>query len=180
MELDRIYNSDCISGMKNLPDDCIDLIVTDPPYLIRYKSGSRKDRSHKFCKEILGDRDYDLIEEYIRQCYRVLKPNSAMYMFCGTQTLPFFQTTAINAGFNYKNTIIWDKKATNKGDLKAAFSHQYEPILLLNKGRCKINGKRINDIWAFPRVPSCRQVHQNQKPTALIEQCINKHSQVGG
>lgn len=32
MELDKIYNMDCLEGMKNIPDKSVDLIVTDPPY----------------------------------------------------------------------------------------------------------------------------------------------------
>ena len=32
MELDRIYNEDCVEGLKRLPDGCVDLIITDPPY----------------------------------------------------------------------------------------------------------------------------------------------------
>ncbi|MDN6345103.1 MAG: site-specific DNA-methyltransferase, partial [Tetragenococcus koreensis] len=32
MELNKIYNEDCLEGMKRIPDSSIDLIVTDPPY----------------------------------------------------------------------------------------------------------------------------------------------------
>lgn len=32
MELNRIYNMDCLEGMKNLPNDCIDMVITSPPY----------------------------------------------------------------------------------------------------------------------------------------------------
>ena len=38
MKTDIIYNMDCLEGIKELPDECIDLIVTDPPYGISYKS----------------------------------------------------------------------------------------------------------------------------------------------
>ncbi len=34
MELNKIYNEDCLEGMKKIPDSSIDLIVTDPPYKI--------------------------------------------------------------------------------------------------------------------------------------------------
>ena len=32
MELDKLYNMDCLDGMRSLPDSCVDLIVCDPPY----------------------------------------------------------------------------------------------------------------------------------------------------
>ena len=32
MELNKIYNMDCLEGMRMLDDNCIDLTVTSPPY----------------------------------------------------------------------------------------------------------------------------------------------------
>ena len=39
MELNKIYNTDCLDFMKNMPDACVDLVVTDPPYIINTKGG---------------------------------------------------------------------------------------------------------------------------------------------
>lgn len=47
LEIDRIYNSDCIEGMKQIESGKVDLIVTDPPYCISYKTGWRAD-NHRF------------------------------------------------------------------------------------------------------------------------------------
>ncbi|UGL60742.1 DNA methylase [Staphylococcus phage vB_SauM-HM01] len=44
LELNKIYNEDCLEGMKKIPDNSIDLIVTDPPYLINYKTNWRKNK----------------------------------------------------------------------------------------------------------------------------------------
>lgn len=63
--------------------------------------------------------------------------------------------------------------------MKASFGQQYEPLLLFNKGRKEIVGKRLSDVWEFKRVSGQSQVHQNQKPIELIEQCILKHSNEG-
>ena len=41
LEFDRIYNSDCIEGMKQIESGKVDLIVTDPPYCISYKTGGK-------------------------------------------------------------------------------------------------------------------------------------------
>ncbi|WP_251497363.1 hypothetical protein [Otoolea muris] len=35
METSKIYHMDCLEGLKRLPDSCVDLIVADPPYLIK-------------------------------------------------------------------------------------------------------------------------------------------------
>ena len=179
MELNKIYNGDCIVGMQSLSSCSIDLVVTDPPYLMKYKTNRRKDKSHRYCKEIAGDNDFELIEAYIKECYRVLKDNSAMYMFCNANQIAFFIETAKEAGFKLKNIIVWVKDEHTAGDLYAAFGKKYEFILLLNKGRRIFNGKRLTDVWSFSRVPWQHQIHQNQKPLALLEQCIEYHSDEG-
>lgn len=179
MELNKIYNRDCIVGMQSLPDKCIDLVVTDPPYLMNYRTNHRKNKHHKFCREIKGDNDFGLIESYIKECYRVLKDDSAMYVFCNLVQLPFFMNTAISAGFKIKNIIVWVKNNHTAGDLRAAFARKYENILLLNKGRKILNGKRLTDVWHFDRVVGNKQLHQNQKPLALLERCIEYHSDKG-
>lgn len=173
-----INNSDCIEGMKKLPDEYVDLIVTDPPYLINYKTNHRKDKYHKFNYTIIGDNDPKIISDYIEQCYRVMKPNTAMYMFCSMDKVDFFKQE-LEKWFKVKNIIIWVKNNHTAGDLKAQFGKKYEIIFLVNKGRAFFNGKRITDVWEFDRVSGNSQLHQNQKPTELIEQCIMKHSKEG-
>ncbi len=174
-----IQQGDCLELMKNIPNDSIDLIVTDPPYLMRYKTNYRKNKKHQFCHEIKGDNDSQLISKYISECYRVLKPNTAIYMFCNQNKVDFFKQELENNGFNIKNMIIWVKNNWTAGDLKAAFGKQYEIIFLANKGRKEINGKRITDVWFFNRVSGKRQLHQNQKPIDLLIQAIEKSSHKG-
>lgn len=178
-ELNMIYNKDCIEGMELIKDNSIDLIVTDPPYLISYKTNYRKNKNHEFCEEILNDDNEKLIKDYINNCYRILKDNTAMYMFCSSKTIDFFKQMTESAGFSIKNIIIWVKNNHTAGDLKGQYGQKYEMIILANKGRKLFNGKRLTDVWEFDRVVGKEQLHQNQKPVELIEQCILKHSDVG-
>ena len=173
-----IKQGDCLELMKKLPDKYIDLLVTDPPYLIDYKTNHRKDKTHDFCSTIQNDNNPKLISDYIKQCYRVMKDNTAMYMFCNCDKVDFFKEE-LEKYFKIKNMIIWVKNNWTAGDLEAQFGKQYEIIFLVNKGRAKFNGKRITDIWNFSRISGKQQLHQNQKPIDLITQCIEKHSQEG-
>lgn len=49
MELNKIYNEDCLEGMKRIPDESIDCILTDPPY--QYLKGQKLDirASAQYC-----------------------------------------------------------------------------------------------------------------------------------
>ena len=175
MELNRIYKDDCLEGMKDIPDSSIDLIVTDPPYLISYKTGRRTGNDHRFSDVILNDNNQELITNYIKECHRILKDDSAMYLFCSSHKVDFFKIE-LEKYFDIKNMIIWVKNNHTAGDLKSAFGRKYEIIFLVNKGQREFNGERLTDVWEFPRVVGPSQIHQNQKPIELIEQCIEKHS----
>lgn len=167
----KLVHGDCLEVMKLIPNESIDLIVTDPPYLINYKSHWNSQN-----KPISGDSDYDLIEKSIKEMYRVLKNNSAAYIFCSSKKIDYFMRCCLDAGFTIKNSIVWVKNNWSSGDLKASYGQQYEIILLLNKGRKYINGKRLSDVWFFNRVAFQHQLHPNEKPVKLLEQCMLKHS----
>lgn len=178
IELNTIYNMDCLEGMKAIPDGSVDAVITDPPYGISYNTNRRKGE-HKFKTEIANDDNFDFITEYINGCYRILKNDSACYMFCSTKTLPFFIEKTKDAGFTLKNIIVWDKGNWTCGDLKGQYGQQWEPLLLLNKGRKEFNGKRYGDVWSIARVSSDKLQHQNEKPLDLIRRCVLTHSDVG-
>jgi len=108
MELNKIYNEDCMNVMKKIPNETVDLIVTDPPYLVNYKTNYRKDKNHRFNKMIFNDNNEELIKDYIDECYRILKQNSAMYMFCSASKVDFFKSE-LEKQFNIKNMIVWQK-----------------------------------------------------------------------
>ena len=174
----KLIHGDCLTEMKDIKDGSVDMILCDPPYLMNYKTNYRKDKEHDFCSEIKGDNDSQLISNYIKECHRIMKDNTAMYMFCNSSKVDFFKQE-LEKFFNIKNMIIWVKNNWTAGDLKASFGKQYEIIFLVNKGRKFINGKRITDIWEFSRVAGKSQLHQNQKPVEILEQCILKSSDEG-
>ena len=171
-----IYNKDVLEVVKEIKNESIDMIFTDPPYLINYKTNYRKNKKHKFCKEIEGDNNVLLIDNFIKEAYRILKNDTAMYICCSWKTSDIFKSLLTKHDFKIKNQIIWVKNNWTAGDLKGQFGQQYEIVFLAVKGKPKFNGKRITDVWNFNRVSGNKQLHQNEKPVELVELCIQKHS----
>lgn len=175
LEVNGIYLGDSLELIKSIDDESIDMVLTDPPYQVSYKTNRRKNKEHRFCQEIENDNNPDIIKEIIPELYRVLKNNSAIYMFCSYHSVDLFKKL-ISEYFEIKNIIVWVKNNHSVGDLKAQFAPQYELIVYANKGRRFINGKRISDVWFFDRIVGKNQLHQNQKPISLLRQCIVKSS----
>lgn len=188
--IEKLIKGDCLEYINTMDDGSVDLIVTDPPYLVQYVAGRRvagkknkfsstdEKEFHKFGTAIAGDDDPELISNYIKECYRILKNNSALYMFCNSNKVAFF-VNELEKYFTMRNIIVWKKNSHSMGDLKHAFGKKYEFIILVNKGEAKIRGKRLTDVWEYDRVVGKSQLHQNQKPVPLLKQCIMKHSDEG-
>lgn len=112
IEFNKIYNQDCIEGMKNIPDDSVDIIVTDPPFAINFKSqrsnynrtGSRViDGYHEITKEQYPE----FTLKWMREAHRVLKNSGSMYVFSGWNNLKDILNTIDEMGFRVINHIIW-------------------------------------------------------------------------
>ena len=80
----ELINGDCIKEMQKLIDDGVkvDLIVTDPPYLMNYSTNRRKNKEHDFCKPILNDDNFELIKDIMPLLFELLNDGGAVYMFC--------------------------------------------------------------------------------------------------
>ena len=178
MDIDLLHG-DCLELMKDIPDGSVDMILTDPPYLQGYKTNRRKDNRHEFSSEILNDTPQTgslMIVKFLELSYQKLRNNSSILVFCNTNKIDFFKQEIEKAGFKIKNIIVWVKNNHTAGDLKASFGHQYEFVILANKGRRFINGNRDNDVMFFDKVAGKEQLHQNQKPVDLLQYLVEKLS----
>lgn len=166
---------DCREILGKIEDESVDIVLTDPPYGINYAT-SRRSQPHRFDHEIANDKDLSMLEAVIPDLYRVLRPDTACFVFCSWKRLGEACQIIRGGGFNVKNNIIWDKGNTTAGDLAGAYGYQYEVIIFAAKGSPKIRGKRHSDIWRFPRVSPEKLIHQNEKPVPLLERMIASFS----
>ncbi len=177
----KIFNWPMEEILPKMPDSCIDLILTDPPYLIDYQS-NRRVKTEKFKKlkhDKPSDANRELIALFMKESYRLLRDNSHIYVFCSWHNIDVFKQL-FETYFTLKNVLIWEKNNHGSGDLKGAFAPKYEMILFGHKGRRTLNyTRRPDDILPFAKVPSSRLLHPTQKPVELIEFLIGLSSKEG-
>ena len=160
---------DCLEPMKDIPDGSVDLVLTDPPYGMAFKSNYRKEKYN----EIKNDKSLEWLEKYVGECFRILKHNTAVYFFCSWHNVDFFKQ-AIEKKFKIKNILIWEKNNTSMGDLKASYAPKYEMIIFAHKGRKLLNGFRYADIIKANRTGN--KLHPTEKPVDLLELFIKNSS----
>jgi DNA modification methylase len=103
LELNRIYQRDCLEGMRILPDASVNLIVIDPPYNIG------KDKRWDKWRTV---EDYvNFMTEVFIECERVLKPNGSFYWFHNDmeQIRKLMDALDEETRFVYKQLITWNK-----------------------------------------------------------------------
>lgn len=169
----ELIHGDCFELNKNIQDESIDLIVTDPPYGISFQSGYRKVKHEK----IENDVDLWWLPDWFKSQYRILKNNSHAYVFCSFHHIDKFKLSALSAGFELKNILIWHKNNTGMGDLTGDYAPQYEFILFLTKGRRVLNGRRDSNIIKCARTQN--EHHPTEKPVNLMQFLIEKSSSPG-
>lgn len=184
MKINEIANVDCIEGMRNLPDNSVDLLIADPPYGIDFNSNYRKQSTLKSVDGILNDGkdNTEFLAEVLTEIDRVLKDGSHVYWFMRWDRI-HLQLPLLERHFNVKNSLVWMKNNWSMGDLTGAYAGQYETILFAQKGRRKLNEvdgkKRHTDILQFDRISPNKLRHSHEKPEDLIEFLIRKSSSEG-
>ncbi|MBS8454725.1 site-specific DNA-methyltransferase, partial [Escherichia coli] len=114
----ELINADCLEFIQTLPENSVDLIVTDPPYF--------KVKPEGWDNQWKGDDDYlKWLDQCLAQFWRVLKPAGSLYLFCGYRLASDIEIM-MRERFNVLNHIIWAKPSgrwngCNKESLRAYF-----------------------------------------------------------
>lgn len=167
-----LMQGDCLERMKETPDSSVDMILTDPPYGMKFQSNHRNEKYNK----IKNDKDLSWLDVWVDELFRVAADNTAHYVFCSFHNIDKFKQ-ALEQKFKIKNMLVWEKNNTSMGDLKSDFAPKYEMVIFIQKGRRFINGKRDPNILKFNRTGN--KLHPTQKPVDLLEYLLTKFSDEG-
>jgi len=174
--LNRFICGDCFAEMRELPDACVDLVLTDPPYGIDYQSNRRVTRPK--LPKFENDVDLSWVDGWVDEVHRVLKDDRHFYCFTRFDMYPVFYNS-ISRKFKVKNCLIWTKNNHGSGDLNGSYAPQYEMVIFAVKGKRHLNGPRDSDVLGCENVPSARRFHATQKPVELLRQLIEKSTEPG-
>ena len=119
LPLNQIINGDCLEFMKTLPDNCIDLVVTDPPYgdNIGYE---RND------KEILNNEDESINYKFLEIIYSKMKINTTMYLFSNWKFEVLLRNWITkNSKFNIRMLLIIVKNNIYHEKYKISFYFEF-------------------------------------------------------
>lgn len=180
IEVNKIYNADCMDILKDLPDKCIDLVCTDPPYLLDNHGGAgmgdfaeRKLIKLKHINWISKDFDYNSVfSEFIRICNPL-----NLYIFCSnkqiSRTMSFFE----NKG--YKVTLLMWHKTNAVPLVNNTYHSNVEFIVCVRDNNSCFNNLSVAEkskIISMPYPNNNNRLHPTEKPLNLIELLLRTKS----
>ena len=178
LEINKIYNEDCLESMKLIPDNSIDLIVTDPPYKIT-SGGRTTKRKINMSKDEARNKSGELFEIpkfslWMPECYRILKDSTHAYFMTNSKNLNGMLNEAQKVGFTLHEILIWDKQMAMPTQW---YLKNVEYILFMRKGRAKpINNLGSKVLFSFKTICG-NKVHPSEKPIELMKLFVENSSQ---
>jgi len=158
-----VIHGDCVKVMAGMPGESIDMILTDPPYLARYRS--RDGRT------IAGDDRGNWIAPAFSQMFRVLKRGRFCVSFYGWHQADQFLRAWRAAGFRIVGHLVFPKPYASASRFLA---YRHEQAYLLAKGEPMRPGAVIPDVlpWRY----TGNRLHPTQKPLCSLLPLITAFS----
>lgn len=164
--INRIVKGDCINVMKQLPSQSVDLVLTDPPYIVRYQSRDGRSVPQDDCESWL--------KPSFAEVGRVLKNNRFCISFYGwTKTDKFLEAWRA-AGLRPVGHLVWVK---NYHSQERFVRYCHESAYLLAKGGPEKPKMALRDVldWQY----TGDEYHPTQKPVLALVPLILAYSEVG-
>lgn len=180
-----VKNSDGIKLLRELSENTVDLIITDPPYKTTSRgcAGNSGGMLQKdICKTGKMFNYNDILpKDYAGYMFKCLKDGGHCYIMCNHTNLIEMLNTFTSVGFHFVKSLIWDKGNKIMGRF---YMSQFEYILFFRKGKgIQINNCGTSDILSVPnkklKDPDGKNLHDTQKPVELMSILIQNSSKEG-
>ena len=174
---------DAIEGLKSLENHSVDLCITDPPYGVMEGSAGEKGLGHatyddrNFTDD--ADETMDLLTCVAPELFRVMRPGSHLYLFCGIsheRPVSFHTIAPIlsSAGFTVRSMpIVWAKDTQGFKPPFTFWPINAEYIIFATTGkRDLVHDVPRSDVITCKPIGGAAKDHRFQKPMALLDQLI--------
>lgn len=163
----RIIHGDCLDILPTLPGESVDAVITDPPYLGRYK-----DRTGR---TLANDDKPSAVVGVYAELFRVLKPHSFCVTFYGYPKLDAFVHAWTEAGFDTVGHIVWTKPYASSSRFVRV---THESAYVLAKGRPQKPARLLDDVqpWEY----SGNVAHPTEKAISVIKPLVETFSPPDG
>lgn len=154
MVLDSIYNADCNEALKYIPDNSIDLILTDPPFNVGLEYDSIDDR-------LTNEEYYSWSKIWMVELHRILKERHYCIIFTGDINCFYIFKAIMESGLSFHHFLKWHKPTAQTPLKGTVFFCRTELAFLCSKGKPDIS--LINRKVMYQDTITCKHTRSNDK-----------------
>ena len=175
----KLYNDDCLNVLKDIEDNSIDLVVTDPPYevITGGRNGGVKGKPSGILtenKQLM--KSIPKADLWLSECFRVMKDGTHIYIMTNTLNLTNYLNIINDVGFKLHNLLVWNKNNTTPNRW---YMKNCEYVIFARKGFAKpINNPSSQTVHNFDNIIGNKK-HPTEKPVDLMKLYVENSSQVG-
>ena len=184
-EKSKLINSyilrDCLEGIAELPDGCIDIVEIDPPYAIDLKNSKKgmDEAGSQYGKDDYNEIDPSAYLPFLRklykECYRVMSDHS--WLICWYAAEPWQEViyqALSEAGFSLRRLGgIWAKPNGQTRQPNIYLGNATEPFYYARKGNPTITRQGRSNVYQYPTVPATKKIHPTERPVELIQDVLS-------
>jgi modification methylase len=186
--LNQIIQGDCLEVMRGMPNECLDAVITSPPYNLHIRKTFKNTQNWggKWNNSKLQSEGYDHHNDYmpedkyiswqkqvLAECFRLIKNDACIFYNhkWRVQNGLYQQRPEIIEGLPLRQIIIW-KKAGGINFNETYFLPTYEVIYLIAKPDFKLTPKanRFGDVWEITQEKG--SWHPTPFPVELASRCV--------
>ena len=170
-QIDKIYNEDCLEGMKRIDDGAVDCVCTDIPY----NEVNRTDNGLRNLDKKSADIGlFDVVELTRTLC---AKSKGSVYMFCGINQVSDIRRTMSECNLSTR-LLIWEKTNPSPMNGDKIWLSGIECCVYGKKSGAVFNEFCKNTVFRYPSGDS--NLHPTQKPLTLIRRLVLASTEMGG
>ena len=185
----ELFQEDCFDYLKKTEKNSVSLILIDPPYEVSRETnfasgeatGKNTDRFRVSMDFGEWDNHFFGLGAVIKECYRILKNGGTMICFYDVWKVTTLRSYFEEAGFKQIRLIEWMKTNPVPLNSKTNYLTNAREIAVtgVKKGRPTFHSEYDNGVYLYPICHDKGRFHPTQKPVALLEELILKHSNEG-
>ena len=153
-----------------------DMVFTDPPYGVNYDGGHAVKGKRR--EKLKNDATPEIYDGVMPIIYLASKDGAAVYLWFSDSKSAAVTAAVTAAGYEVRNTLIWNKNVAQFGAIGAQYKSKHEPCLYcFKKGYAPYWAGPNNEVsvWDIKRCPK-NEHHPTQKPVELAERAFGNSS----
>ena len=165
-----LYHGDALEVLAELDTDSIDVVVTDPPYVIGAVSAGNLASKSGGWADMMNSAHW--FTSWYREVERLLIEDGAFWSFLNWRTLPVVMRAATDARLPITSLLVWDKEWIGPGGSQG-LRPSYELVALMARPEFSIPDRSTPDIWRCKTGGHKPSGHPAEKPVRLVERIIS-------